>query len=144
MRISSFLSFFFVFHCFSLFSVVFHCFSTFFIIFHHFSTFSSFCFVFHRFSSSQIYFHSEMKRLLHTTSAEISIIYSTKLCMFNPCSLLVLWKLCLQLFLISKYWGLLQMKLACCKLILLCFEGAHFKSNVWGATFKTKCLRVHI
>ena len=108
-----------LFYCFSSFFFVFRRFSLFFNVFHHFSTFSSFCFVFHRFSSSQIYFHSELKQLLQTSSAVISNIYSTNFCMLNP-PFLAFWSwktLPFQLLL------LLEMKLVCCELISLCFEG---------------------
>ena len=115
-----------LFYCFSSFFFVFRRFSLFFNVFHRFSTFSSFCFVFHRFSSSQIYFHSEMNQLLKTTSAEISIIYSTKLCMFNTRSLLfVFWKLCLSAFSHIKILRAAANETCVLQINFVVFWGAH-------------------
>ena len=123
MRISSFLLFF----------IVFLCFPSFFIVFQRFSL--------------------QLKSRLFTAQ---NFVCSNPV----PC-FLFFENSAFQLFLISKYWGLLQMKLACCKLISLCFEGhikvkmfegthlskmfegPHLRQNVWGGTFKSKCLRGH-
>ena len=154
MRISSFLSFFFSFHHFSLFSVVFHCF------FNVFHCFALFFIVFNhpKFISIQnwnSYFRPlQLKSRLFTAQ---NFVCSTPV----PC-FLFFENSAFQLFLISKYWGLLQMKLACCKLISLCFEGhikvkmfegahlsqmfegPHLRQNVLTGTFKSKCLKGHI
>ena len=111
MRISSFLSFFFSFHHFSLFSVVFHCF------FNVFHCFALFFIVFNhpKFISIQnwnSYFRPlQLKSRLFTAQ---NFVCSTPV----PC-FLFFENSSFQHLLISKYWGLLQMKLACCKLILL-------------------------
>ena len=88
-----------VFLCFPSFFIVFQCFSSFFNVFIVLLCFSSFFIIPNLFPFRNETVTSDHFSWNQTTSAEISIIYSTKLCMFNTRSLLfVFWKLCLSAF----------------------------------------------